>query len=745
MTKTEDKNKIIDKIKTLTDRIEQNQDSADLYWERGLLFRVLEEYQKAIDDYSTVIQNIPNSPQLWKIYHERSNAYQKIGKLDESFEDLIKTDLLGNDKYLLFKGEKTPAKSWYEYDFSELGDYFKKNGNYRKAILCFEKLKSMITCSEETSIWHPERFPQQLIYGKGEGRWADIFYPWHELVCLYFKTGDDVKAYSNLKEIQNFYSSSVADIIDQISIRHLLPVLDIVFTLKDNLEKSPTLRSCLNFLKSLSSEVDKDIIDKKRLTRFVIQNGRFYSVLKEFPELTNAIFNQELNEKLRISPIDHSISMSELDAVTENNQKIKSKKPKLVPDIQEAIRNFEKVRENPLYDLRLKTIIINFLFELLSGYLVNLISDFKNNKGEFISELEQSALEVIKSYQNNYAINCLYGLSRNMNKLLQENISAIENKDKLEQEANHRREKERMIQQYSHTLANTLYPNAIYEVANRLKSHIEFRRDARILTDAYLAETIIRNQGLLLQARNTGNPAEFQYLIRGDRLPEDAQEKAIGIEEILNGSVQRIIARFLNADDRKLGLIRPQVCTRRGTTLDQLKADFEENVFFNPNRSAIEWASANLGQIEYTLSPLWKSIRLRRDGYAEALLQGYFQELLFNSLKYRDIAQDIWIRIDFSDEKIDDTTWLIAKWENPFADKKTIQLGTGKGLEGIENDIRMLNLDGERQARTLEIQKNAGLFNVTIHFRNDLFVPNPPIETDREKLAKVLSKERAKK
>ncbi|PIS29458.1 MAG: hypothetical protein COT43_03810, partial [Candidatus Marinimicrobia bacterium CG08_land_8_20_14_0_20_45_22] len=177
----------------------------------------------------------------------------------------------------------------------------------------------------------------------------------------------------------------------------------------------------------------------------------------------------------------------------------------------------------------------------------------------------------------------------------------------------------------------------------------------------------------------------------------------------------------------------------------QLKADFEENVFFNPNRSAIEWASANIGQIEYTLSPLWNSIRLRRDGYAEALLQGYFQELLFNALKYRDIVQDVWIRTDFSDDKIDDTTWLIAKWENPFDDKKTIQLGTGKGLEGIENDIRMLNLDGEKPARTLEIQKNAGLFNVTIHFRNDLFVPNPPIETDREKLAKVLSKERAKK
>ncbi|MFA4837911.1 MAG: tetratricopeptide repeat protein [Candidatus Neomarinimicrobiota bacterium] len=316
-----------------------------------------------------------------------------------------------------------------------------------------------------------------------------------------------------------------------------------------------------------------------------------------------------------------------------------------------------------------------------------------------------------------------------------------EKKEELARQAeHHRREKERMIQQYSHTLANTLYPNAIYEVANRLKSHIEFRRDARILTDAYLAETIIRNQGLLLQARNTGNPAEFQQLIRGDRLPEDMTEKAISIKEILNSSVQRIVARFLNADYRKLDPIRTQICARRGTTLDQLRVDFEENVFFNPNRSAIEWASANIGRIDCTLSPLWNAIRLRRDGYSEALLQGYFQELLFNALKYRDIEQDIWIDVRFHEEEIENRTFLVCEWENPYT--QNVSISTGKGLEGIQNDLEMLN-DIREKDKVFTWREENGKFQVTFRFLKDIFVPyKPKTELDFELLAKQLNKEK---
>lgn len=360
------------------------------------------------------------------------------------------------------------------------------------------------------------------------------------------------------------------------------------------------------------------------------------------------------------------------------------------------------------------------------------------NDGEFIDLLND-----VDIFDFSTVMGCQAGVYTSS---LQSSHDAIKlERTKRELEEAHRREKERMIQQYSHTLTNTLNPNAIYEVANRLKSHTEFRKDARFLTDAYHAETIIRNQGLLLQARNTGSSAEFQQLIRGDRLPEDTQEKAIGIEEILNNAVERIIARFLNSDYHKLDMIRQHICEHKQTTLSELKNSFEENVFFNPRQLAIDWASANIAGITKTLSPMWKGIRLRRDGYAEALLQGYLQELLFNALKYRDSVQDVWVGINFSDEKIDDTTWLNAKWENPFDEGKNIQLGTGKGLEGIENDIRMLNLDGGKQAGTLEVQKNPGLFSVTLHFRKDLFIPNPPIETDREKLAKALSKRREKK
>jgi len=301
-------------------------------------------------------------------------------------------------------------------------------------------------------------------------------------------------------------------------------------------------------------------------------------------------------------------------------------------------------------------------------------------------------------------------------------------------------EKERMIQQYSHTLANTLNPNTIFEVANRLKKHAEFQKDARFLTDAYHAETIIRNQGLLLQARNTGSSAEFQQLIRGDRLPEDTREKAISIEEILNNAIERIIARFLNSDYHKLDPIRQRICERKQMTLSVMKNSFEENVFFKPRQSAIDWVSQNIAENSKTLSPMWRSIRLRRDGYAEALLQGYFGELLFNALKYRDIEQDVWVNIKFFEEEFESRTFLVCEWENPYT--QNVSISTGKGLEGIQNDLEMLN-DIREKDKVFTWREENGKFRVMLRFLKDLFVPyKPKIELDSERLAKQLNKEK---
>ncbi|MHA1887618.1 MAG: hypothetical protein ACTSX0_06305 [Promethearchaeota archaeon] len=164
---------------------------------------------------------------------------------------------------------------------------------------------------------------------------------------------------------------------------------------------------------------------------------------------------------------------------------------------------------------------------------------------------------------------------------------------------------------------------------------------------------------------------------------------------------------------------------------------FEENVFFNLLQTAIEWANENIAKITYHLSPLWSEIRLVKDNFAEALLQGYFSELFFNALKYRDQNQDTWANITFIEKQINKKTYLISTWENPFLSKEKLTLGSGLGLEGIKNDLEMLN-ETKDEKMTLRIEKDDKIFKVILNFSKDLFIPNIPIEIDKKKLSEAL-------
>ena len=66
-------------------------------------------------------------------------------------------------------------------------------------------------------------------------------------------------------------------------------------------------------------------------------------------------------------------------------------------------------------------------------------------------------------------------------------------------------------------------------------------------------------------------------------------------------------------------------------SFDKLQNDFEERVFFNNRLTAIEWLDDKLGKIKISkLSPSWKKVLIRRDGYTHALLQGHWAELFFS-------------------------------------------------------------------------------------------------------------------
>lgn len=203
-------------------------------------------------------------------------------------------------------------------------------------------------------------------------------------------------------------------------------------------------------------------------------------------------------------------------------------------------------------------------------------------------------------------------------------------------------------------------------------------------------------------------------------MSNDNLETATDIEHILNNALKRVMLRFLDENYAKLNKMCKQVFAQRDLSLLELQHSFEKQIFFK-NQSSLNWVDANLFPIEVNFSKNWQSIKLKGNGFAEALLQGYFYELFFNIFKYSDYQG---IELQFVDQEIDGCAYLISKWKNSYLDNT--QLGTRKGLPDIQEDLRQLN-NSKNEMTTLQISDNFSqkTFQVILPLRKDLLIYEP--------------------
>ena len=80
---------------------------------------------------------------------------------------------------------------------------------------------------------------------------------------------------------------------------------------------------------------------------------------------------------------------------------------------------------------------------------------------------------------------------------------------------------------------------------------------------------------------------------------------------------------------------------------------------------------------------------------------------------------------------------MTCSWLNPVKDKSPSLLGTGKGLDAIQEDLKQLNgtdqenlkqlNDTENPEESLLISQQKNQFQVTLFFKKDLLVNELPI------------------
>ena len=289
----------------------------------------------------------------------------------------------------------------------------------------------------------------------------------------------------------------------------------------------------------------------------------------------------------------------------------------------------------------------------------------------------------------------------------------------IDRRKNIERRMKRMVAQYSHTLGNTLFPETIHKVSEELKSHIDFKENSLILRKAYYAEILVKHQAEMLRAKHGSESGlEFRQYILNDRLAQNSGDDSVKVTDILDSAAERVVGRLLNQKSGKLRKVRKHIEDKNKMSIDKLRSDFEERVFFNEKLTAIEWLNEKLGKTSISkLSPSWSKLTVRNDGYTHALLQGHWGELLFNALKYGKQDSDNFLNVKFNEQE-EEHTWLQIIWENPIAKKDDNT--TGEGLEGIKEDLRQLNEEGSDYS--LDIENKKKHFRVTLNYRSDLLI-----------------------
>jgi hypothetical protein len=113
--------------------------------------------------------------------------------------------------------------------------------------------------------------------------------------------------------------------------------------------------------------------------------------------------------------------------------------------------------------------------------------------------------------------------------------------------------------------------------------------------------------------------------------------------------------------------------------------------------------------------------RILAESHAEALLFGYFSEMLFNAFKYADHSSTEFLAVEFGECITDCKNYLTICFHNPLGNKATSALGTGKGIDAIQEDLRQLN-DMSSDAKSLLVTQNQQTFHVTIFFQKDILL-----------------------
>jgi hypothetical protein len=319
-----------------------------------------------------------------------------------------------------------------------------------------------------------------------------------------------------------------------------------------------------------------------------------------------------------------------------------------------------------------------------------LLFEYKSNKTP--KDERERLLEILKNLEEHLPI-------KYQDILIQANEKTVSYKndelEELNRELNITKTRLRkMIQQSTHTFANTITPERINRIFQKIKNYDDLHNESIHLYEAYQSELHLLRQNKLLQQRYTSTNAKFQFLMRDGPIPPE-HNNAQKILEILDYALNRALYRLLFDSTSKFDSIRADVpCLNSIKLKEEIISSFEENVILNQDSKTpnLDWCNNHFLPILINISSdLWEKVALEKNSTSCAFFYGHFSEIFLNSFKYSDHSKNKFLEITLGEKNMNEQTVLLTlTFSNPYYGKKSIA-GMGEGLSAISEDLSQLN------------------------------------------------------
>jgi len=273
-----------------------------------------------------------------------------------------------------------------------------------------------------------------------------------------------------------------------------------------------------------------------------------------------------------------------------------------------------------------------------------------------------------------------------------------------------------LLQDFSHEAKHLIHPENVSSVVEYLKNDVreESQEKAWELADTYDSELKLNDLSSQFERRLEG-PKEFRKSIRGSISCEGDQD--VTILDIINDALFHMVRRFYNPKCRDY--TRARESRPRDLEVD-LKA-FKHEVFFENEKTCLEWLNENWEDFFVSVSDKWKSVRVIKNSPSEFLLKMQLGELLRNATNYNDYTKKGGIKIKFSEARRENIDYLTITTENPT--KRIGSVGTRNGLAGIEDALNKLNSTRKKSSlNNVEIVAGDSEFKVTLRYKENLFL-----------------------